>query len=419
MKKRLTIILLIFYIMTFTGCNKVEVLSQTVFGDGLVATYQEQRGGYLNKEGEVVIDFQYDKVYPFFYGVAIIVDDGLYYLINKNNDKLFTKGYFWIKKDLRENIYWFSENNKIGLMNNKGEKIIEAKYDMKSLCFFSNGLAAVYLDGYLGFINSSGKVVIDFDNHYQFKSLYVNGLAQVEKAGKVGFIDNEGNLVIDYQYDSATSFNEYNQSIVKKGDDYQVINKSGKVIIKQANDIFLMKNGYLVINEKNQYLYNKDGKIINTFSYDEIDTSKGYIKAIKNEVVEIKDNCFKTIYTTTNEKQFDVIISIDKKFYVASYHNGDIELNTDGYTYHLLGDQVYQIYKNKVVVIKDKKYGVIDLDNNIIIDYQYDFIQLFCDNFILVNNNYKYGVLDFKGHLIIPCEYQMFNTIYEGYDLYY
>lgn len=331
MKKYLIGILIIFMIITFTGCKKVEVLSQTVFGDGLVATYQEQRGGYLNNNGEVVIDFQYDKVYPFFYGVAIIVDDDLYYLINKNNDKLFTKGYFWIKKDLRENIYWYNENNKIGLMNNKGEKIIEAKYDIKSLCIFSDGLAAVYLDCYLGFINSSGKVVIDFDNHYQFKSLYVNGLAQVEKAGKLVFVDNDGNLVIEYQYDSATSFNEYNQSIVKKGDEYQVINKSGKVIIKQADDIVLLTNGYLVIKNHNQYLYDKNGKIINTFNYDEIDTSKGYIKVIKNEVVEIKDYSFNTIYQTTNDKQINVIISLDKKFYVANYHNGVIELNTNGH----------------------------------------------------------------------------------------
>ena len=86
------------------------------------------------------------------------------------------------------------DNNKIGFMNESGEKIIIAIFDF--VLPFSDGLAAFCLGckqvsqdeyhrmerGKWGYINKTGEIVVDPD--YDKAGPFINGKAEVVKGGK-------------------------------------------------------------------------------------------------------------------------------------------------------------------------------------------------------------------------------------------
>jgi len=93
---------------------------------------------------------------------------------------------------------------------------------------FSEGLAAVKVNGKWGFIDKTGKIVIkpQFDSERQDFS---EGLALVKVNGKWGFIDKMGKMVIKPQFDEAYGFSGGLASVLigkKRG----YINKKGEYV---------------------------------------------------------------------------------------------------------------------------------------------------------------------------------------------
>ena len=80
--------------------------------------------------------------------------------------------------------------------------IIQPQFDKAD--DFSEGFAAVEIDGKVGYINRSGKIIIKprFVDARKFRE----GLAAVELDDKWGFIDKAGNLKIKPQFDEALDY---------------------------------------------------------------------------------------------------------------------------------------------------------------------------------------------------------------------
>jgi hypothetical protein len=113
-----------------------------------------------------------------------------------------------------------------------GNEIISLKYD--SIESFSEGLAAVRLNGRAGFIDKTGREIISLTK-YDWADSFSEGLAGVRLNGKWGFIDKTGKEVIPLKYNIVLPFSE---GVAEVRVNYKIglIDKTGKEIFPPKYD---------------------------------------------------------------------------------------------------------------------------------------------------------------------------------------
>ncbi len=96
--------------------------------------------------------------------------------------------------------------NELGIYGFKqwGEVVIQPKFHHAS--DFSEGLAAVEMNGKYGYIDASGKCVIPYK--FESASSFSEGLAAVKFNGNYGYIDRNGASVIPYKFRGAEDFKD-------------------------------------------------------------------------------------------------------------------------------------------------------------------------------------------------------------------
>ncbi len=149
-------------------------------GEGLYQGYQNEKYGYLDQNGKVIVDYIYSSAYPFGDGLAIVSTDGITYgCIDKTGKMVIPADY--------DNIYLFN-------------------YDSDSPgVAFSDGVVGVLKDGYWGLIDTSGKLIIDYifeDNGFRFESAshgvicYTNGEYDfIADQALFGILSKDGKIV--------------------------------------------------------------------------------------------------------------------------------------------------------------------------------------------------------------------------------
>jgi hypothetical protein len=142
----------------------------------LFTIVQDQKIGYIDKTGKVVIKPQFDFAENFSEGFA----------------RVFLSG-------------------KWGYIDTKGKYLVNLQFE--SAADFSEGFGAVKKDGKWGFIDSNGKIAIrfQFEGHFsysQFPPKFSEGLAAVISEGKFGYIDKSGKFVIKPQFFHANDFKD-------------------------------------------------------------------------------------------------------------------------------------------------------------------------------------------------------------------
>ncbi len=90
-------------------------------------------------------------------------------------------------------LFLFSEKNKYGYINSKGEVIIPAQF--YSAGNFSEGLAPVRLKSTYGYIDTKGNFAIP--SKYDYSEQFNNGIAKVYLNGKHYFIDTMDILLFE------------------------------------------------------------------------------------------------------------------------------------------------------------------------------------------------------------------------------
>lgn len=161
MKKTLLFILsLIFFAFSLCSCTQTAAPETKVNSKNFAAFQDDKTGlwGYKDKEGNTVIDCQFDSAGEF------------------HNDRAPV---------------W--KNNRGGYIDGNGNLVID--YIYKETGNFSNGRAVVRKDDKYGYIDTNGNAVTEFiyDNATEFNT---NGQATVISKGKQLTIDKEGKEVI-------------------------------------------------------------------------------------------------------------------------------------------------------------------------------------------------------------------------------
>src|SRR6185312_6668155 len=158
------------------------------FYDGLAAVAMNDKIGFINKRGDLVIPCIYDEADHFKNTQSVVKKGGMCGIIS-------TLGQTIVPFEYQE-IVGFSggmavieKGNKYGYISLLGEEVVPPQY--LSAGDFSEGMAYVQTtDGKFGFINVSGAVTIPC--RYDWVSKFKNGIAKVKSGSKFGLIGIKG-----------------------------------------------------------------------------------------------------------------------------------------------------------------------------------------------------------------------------------
>lgn len=265
------------------------------FSEGLVAVCIEGKWGYMDVDGKMVVNPQFEYASPFSEGYAVVeTAKGKYGYMNKNGLVESSKRYDFAN-DFSEGFASVKKDGKYAYINKKWEQITPFEFDTAGS--FSEGLAGVSKGERYGFIDTSGQMVIkprflyvtqfseglaacegtggkwgyinptgrgaEIRFIYEYAYPFSESLACVCLDGKYGYINKEGEVVIPFQYTSAGIFSE-GLARVSLGGKSGYIDKSGEVVITgDYTEVYDFSDGMALVKQNDKYGYiDKTGKMV-------------------------------------------------------------------------------------------------------------------------------------------------------------
>lgn len=283
-------------------------------------------------------------------------------------------------------------NGKWGVINSKGEYVLEPKYDnmitipnaskdifviqenvdLEKGTFTSKAINSKETTLFNGYENVEPVQRIDKSNVVS----YDDNVFKVSRDGKYGLINASGVELLDCVYDSITPIKYIKNSFEtikdgKKG----VVDNSGNIIIDNLyTEVSALtdkyEDGYIVKDAKQKYgVINYNKKQVLECKYDEIKNIYGnnmYVVKVGKELQIINSNG-----ELITKSGFDEVISIDKNIIIKKSGKYGIlssegkELVTAQYT------NLKSLFGDYYIAQKDNKYGIIDSQNNSVVDFKY------------------------------------------------
>lgn len=377
----------------------------------------DEKYGVINKDGEEIIDTNFDMIQIPNPSKDIFVcmsnynaETGSYEtkIYNKNREELFTdyeKVEAISRQESLDNIPYeksvlkYKENGKYGLINLCGKKITKPIYDDIQALEYKEGMLTVKQNDKFGIININGDEIIKVkydgiqadqyslnENHNKKAGFIVS--IKTNDGYKFGYINYKGKTLLETEYNEIARINYINDDesvylVAFKNGQAGLFKNKSKVLENEYEDIQFDNINNLLILQRNgkQGVSDLDGKKIIQLEYDNIIITGNSINAQKGDEV--------TVFNSEGEKlKNSNFISV---------------LETDNKNYFITID-------------KNENYGVIDKDDNVIIDNKYTFIDYLFDNYFVAQNEQKIGIVDDKGKEVIKFDYDVLQKI-EGTDL--
>lgn len=226
-----------------------------------------------NGEEEKYFDISGNKIENKNYKSISKVENGEYYLfvdenslygiLNKDKNVLLEGKYSYIEYLFED--YFIAYNKGLGIINSKGDKIVDFKYDVLNKLnnsnvvqaknvtkntteLFSKDMKSIGIyndatinekDNYIEVIYENKISYFDFNgNELKNTDVYKNNkLFAVEENGKWGFKDLNGNIVVNCIYDEVTEFNEYGFAGIKKDNKWGVIDINNNIILEPSYEL--------------------------------------------------------------------------------------------------------------------------------------------------------------------------------------
>ena len=258
------------------------------FSEGLAAVKYFGNWGYIDRHGEWVIQPEYSDAKPFSEGLACVMKLNKWGYINKKGEwhfepKLSVVSSFTDGKAIIKN------GDGYVFINKDGDRLL--KHSFERALPFSEGLAFVIFNGYKGYIERNGNWLIkhDYAEAYSFSE----GLALIRNGKKYGFINQKGEMAIEAVFDDANYFVE-GLAAVKKNDNWGYINQTGRFVIEARFEAaFPFSDNYAVVKSAGKFgLINRDGDWVMPPTYSGLGR---YTKALSLE--EQVQDFVKTMYS--------------------------------------------------------------------------------------------------------------------------
>ncbi|HCC07996.1 MAG TPA: hypothetical protein DEP72_07580 [Clostridiales bacterium] len=306
------------------------------------------------------------------------------------------------------------------LVDNDEKVIIEPRYT--AIGGFNAGFAIVTRDGKKGYINKKGKEIIEckYEDSYNF----IAGIATVKLNGKWGVIDTNGKVVIDFKYDTKIDFAYKDITAVMIDGEIKYIDRKGNIL---SNDIQTVKNTkYDAMYDANEGMYavQLDGKwgFINEDGKETVKCKYNYVDSFYDGVAVVSGNGWGAVNKEGKE------ITGMKYGSVSRFSEGLALVTPNGFDYGYIntnGEEIIPIqyasaqsFNGGIAVVCSKenwKYGCIDKEGKVVVDFKYDDFSYFRENGLaVIKLNGKYGFMDSTGKEVVECKYDWVNDYSEG-----
>ncbi len=283
-----------------------------------------------------------------------------------------------IQKEMREykiepiseyKYFVLKEENKYGVIDTKGNKIIENKYDDIKIPNPERDVFICYENENTKVLNEkSEEIYTQYDNIQPLRLKNISGDLMYEKSvlkysenGKYGIIDFTGKELTKAIYEEIDTFQfKEGELLVKKEGKYGILNIKGTTLVKteydkiEADKFYESENGY-----KNAgYIVSKTTEEGYRYGYIDIE-GKLIIKPQYNDIYRI--------------------VEIDEKeIYIIAAENGKYGLfkNTNKIIDNQYQSLIYNESNNTITALKGKKYGVLSIEGEIIVPFEYNQIDI-------------------------------------------
>lgn len=369
------------------------------------------------------------------------------------------------------------------VLNAKGKEVFKEydkvlpleNYDENNNVWYENNVLLVQKDGKYGLINFDGKEILDtnYEKIYALKGIE-NSLITV-KDQKLGLVDDSGHEVIPNEYQEIKTLGKDTKKyIIKQNDKYGIYEildcKYQEVLALNNSKIYCVKENdkYKVINDKEEVVFTETFKEIKSVKGNIIvyKNSKGYT-AYDIETEEKLEKQYKALTNTSNGNfiaksgnnygiiNLDNEIKVDFKYSNINFYEDikvyELEQNSvdsnkilnnelaqiaqgvvsktdakkayvkvwteEGYKYFQTNGQEKSskdiLTNNNLFLSKQNgKYGFVDKNGNVVIDYIYDDAREQNEfGYIAVKKDGLWGSLDKNGNIIIDTKYNLEDNL--------
>jgi len=379
--------------------------SAELYFDSLYLVKSDEKLGFVNATGNLVTSW-YDEIYGFENEYCKVRKGDKY--ANLNSLGALIMGWYDEIDEFKEGFVKVRDKDKYAIINHKGIPISEWYPYIDD---FHEGFALAISGKKYGYLNKNGKTLVDFE--FDKAQPFEQGIAMVEKDSLVSYIDKNGDFITDWhkkmKYYSKTPPKGLVLLVIGKKYGFQSLN--GAVLIPCKNDyaenfsedVALIKN-----NPKEMYID------INDNLYSEIPKNDSLRKDWGNghtgQYITVTSwNC---AYINQEGK-----IVIDIPYSNAfSFSDGKAKVEMgDKYNYidttgNLLFDWI-DYERDYTAVVNEGKFGFIDKNNKIVINYKYDYAEDFIKGYAKIRvgdrKTGKYAFIDKTGKQIS----ELYNSV--------
>lgn len=460
----LAIIVLIMFIYIIAKILTRDKVQTKISSKDYYVAFKDNKWGVINSQAETVIDPSYEEmiiipnskndVFLCIYDVNYETGEYKTKALNSKNEEIFTQ-YEQVEaiqnEDKNHNI-WYEDNvlkvkkdGKYGLINLSGKELAQCQYDdITSILGVKNTLKATK-EGKTGILDDEGKEVIpaqyvdidtlgkdtnkdgfiikgedgkygivDYSNQIileakydGIKKIYGNDLYVVEQAGKQLLINKDGSTALDKGFDEIIEIlkNAENGIIIKQKEKYGVISKTGEAKIPaQYEELKEAKTGILIAKQNGKY------GIIDIQKNPKVDynyTSIYYNEKADLYVAEKEDFNNDIIDNSFAVRQSGILLNLDDD---KGYMEIKQEEETKYYNFKFEEKDIKQIYtsNNLFKSKKDGKYGFVDKDGKVVVDYLYDDATEQNDfGYAAIKKDGKWGSIDNQGKVVQEPTYNL------------
>lgn len=428
------------------------------------ALYTDDKWGIIDSTGNTVIEPMYQEmiivlnnrkdVFLCTYDVNEQTGEYKTKVINRKNEEIYTtydkieplenydaSGNAWYEKDIMK----VQKDGKYGLIDIDGKEILSLDYEkIETLKGLENSIL-VTKDGKVGLVNKSGATIInaEYSQILKFDDDYTKGYITVDQNKKYGLVSYAGSTILENKYEKIEAIYGENYFVIQEDGKQIVIDSKGEKVLTEGFDKITQINsdGVIFVKDKEYGFMNYDKKVLIKPNYQELkEINTGILKAKKDKkygIIDLDDKekiAFKYtsinyeesagFYITEDEKYNSQILDSEFKVKISGILS---ELNKEGgYLKMKVGDE-YKYYNfkfeekdikdvlssnNLFVSKKDGKYGFVDRDGNVVVDYIYDEAQEQNKyGFAAVKKENLWGAIDREGKETITPKYKMKNYL--------
>lgn len=427
--------------------------------------YTNEKWGVIDQTGKIIIEPIYDEMITipsikndlFICVYDVDYENDTYktkVIDSKNKEKLTEYDLVEVieNKD-SNNILWYEEevlrvkkDNKYGLIDYNGKEILPTEYDsIEALEGVKNSLI-IKKEEKVGLCDNQGNIIIE-PEYKEIKAIgndYKNGYVVINSDNKYGLVDFTKQVILEPKYEEVKTVTSTNSYVVKEEGKLKVINKDLETLVENKfDDVKQINNGNIVFVKNKKYgIMNTQGQITTKAEYDNIEYAfDNYYMAQKSGKYGIIDvnnqNVVPFDYEKISYRKEADFIEVEKKDaesteilnnkFEKQLEGIITEVNTDKeyirvrigdeykyYNFKLEEKDVRELLNTNTIFLskKEGKYGYVDKDGKIIIDYIYeDAKEQNSYGYAAIKKDGKWGAIDKNGSEVSECKYDLENNV--------